>query len=78
MMKDSTKNTLLSLLVMALWGSLFPFVKIGYSAFNINPASVPDVLMFAAIRFVVCGIIVLITSGIILGNKEVRHESKSC
>ncbi len=43
---------------MILWGSLFPFVKIGYEAFSINTDSVPDILVFAAMRFIVCGIIV--------------------
>ncbi len=57
-MKSSAKTISLSLLVMALWGSLFPFIKIGYNAFNINASSIPDILMFASTRFVICGIIV--------------------
>ena len=32
---------------MMLWGSLFPFIKLGYTAFNINTDKVPDILMFA-------------------------------
>ena len=52
-MKNSNlKTILLSLLVMALWGSLFPLIKIGYNAFNINASSIPDILMFASTRFV--------------------------
>lgn len=54
-MKNSFKTIALSLLVMALWGSLFPMVKIGYGAFGIPCGSVPDILMFAGIRFVICG-----------------------
>lgn len=54
------KMILLSLLVMALWGSLFPFVKIGYIAFDINADSVADILMFAAMRFALCGALVCI------------------
>ncbi|MEE0946354.1 MAG: EamA family transporter [Acutalibacteraceae bacterium] len=57
-MKNSLKTISLSLLVMALWGSLFPMVKIGYSAFNINSASIPDIIMFAGVRFVICGLVV--------------------
>ena len=34
MKNNNTKTILLSLLVMALWGSLYPFIKIGYSAFK--------------------------------------------
>lgn len=62
-MKDkSIKTIFLSLLVMALWGSLFPMVKIGYSAFNINPASTPEILMFAALRFTICGALLCVWS----------------
>ena len=52
------KNLILPLIPMLLWGSLFPFIKIGYSAFNINTASIADILMFAALRFAFCGLIV--------------------
>ena len=55
-MKSNLKTISLSLLVMALWGSLFPMVKIGYSAFNISSNSIPDILMFAGVRFVICGL----------------------
>lgn len=52
------KNLFLSLLIMTLWGSLFPFIKIGYGAFNISSNSIPDILMFASIRFISSGAIV--------------------
>jgi len=58
MKKNSIKTISLSLLVMALWGSLFPMIKIGYNAFNINSSSIPDILMFASVRFILSGIIV--------------------
>ena len=52
----------LSLVVMALWGSLFPMIKIGYNAFNINASSIPDILMFASMRFILSGVIVCLFS----------------
>jgi len=58
MKNNKKKTTLLALLVMALWGSLFPFIKIGYKVFQISSASIPDILMFASIRFIVSGLIV--------------------
>ncbi len=61
-MKSNLKTVSLSLIVMALWGSLFPMVKIGYAAFNINSGSIPDILMFASVRFVISGLIVCIFS----------------
>ena len=53
-MKKS-KAIFLALIVMALWGSLFPCVKIGYKVLHIDSGSVPNILMFAALRFTVCG-----------------------
>lgn len=57
-MKNNLKTIILSLTVMALWGSLFPMVKLGYNAFGISSASIPDILMFASLRFLICGILV--------------------
>ena len=57
-MKKPLKNVLLSLLVMALWGSLFPMVKLGYKVFEIPSSSIPDILMFAGMRFVISGVAV--------------------
>lgn len=57
-MNTKTKSIILSLLVMLLWGSLFPCVKIGYAQFDINTQSIADILMFAAMRFTVCGLVV--------------------
>lgn len=53
----SKRKTLLSaLFVMFLWGSLFPMVKLGYSAYGIDTTG--DILLFAGIRFTVCGIVI--------------------
>lgn len=57
-MKNNTKSIILSLLVMALWGSLFPMIKLGYTALEINSKSVPDILMFASYRFIIGGFVV--------------------
>ena len=54
------KTILLSLFVMALWGSLYPFVKIGYIAFEIDGTDIPSILMFAGVRFAICGLIMCI------------------
>lgn len=50
----SKKKLILSaLLVMLLWGTLFPMVKLGYSVYNI--VTTGDILLFAGIRFTICG-----------------------
>ena len=50
------KGLIASLLVMALWGLLFPTVKLGYRVFGI--ATIGDTLAFAGFRFLVCGAII--------------------
>ena len=50
-------NVVLPLIPMIVWGSLFPFVKIGYKAFSIDTERIGDIIMLAAMRFSVCGII---------------------
>lgn len=52
------KGILSSLAVMLLWGALFPLVKLGYRFFGIS--STGDILAFAGIRFVVCGLIIIL------------------
>lgn len=75
-MKDklgNIKTILLSLVVMALWGSLFPCVKIGYQAFSISGTEIPDILMFAGTRFTLCGFII---SSIALCRKDKIEKPK--
>ena len=56
------KTVLLALLTMLLWGSLFPMVKLGFSAYSVSGTA--DILLFAGIRFVICGGIICIFSAI--------------
>lgn len=51
------KALLYSFIVMLLWGLLFPTVKLGYQTFGIE--SVGDILTFAGLRFVICGILII-------------------
>ena len=50
---SKNKTVWLALLTMLLWGSLFPMVKLGFSAFEVK--STADILLFAGIRFLICG-----------------------
>ena len=56
------KTLLLSLLAMTLWGSLYPCIKLGYKVFGISGKAVPDILMFAGMRFVISGLVVSLFS----------------
>ena len=51
-------DILFPLFPMLLWGSLFPMIKIGYAAGGIDTACIPDIIMFAAMRFTICGVLV--------------------
>jgi len=50
---NKNKTVWLALLTMLLWGSLFPTVKLGFSSYGVE--STADILLFAGIRFVICG-----------------------
>ncbi|MBR5460547.1 MAG: DMT family transporter [Clostridia bacterium] len=57
---QKSKALILSLFVMLLWGTLFPTVKLSYSAFDISTTG--DILFFAGMRFVVCGGVICLFS----------------
>lgn len=46
-----------ALLCTLLWGSAFPFIKLGYAAFRIVGA--PSQILFAGLRFALAGLLVL-------------------
>jgi len=50
------RQLLLALLTMLLWGSLFPTVKLGFSAYGVSGTA--DILLFAGIRFFISGIVI--------------------
>lgn len=45
-----------ALFVMLLWGTLFPMVKLGFKAYDISGTG--DILLFAGVRFVICGAVI--------------------
>jgi len=48
-----------ALLVCALWGSLYAFIKLGYSAFGVRAGDIPSVLLFAGSRFIISGAVMV-------------------
>ncbi len=58
---------------MLLWGTLFPTVKLSYSAFDISTTG--DILFFAGMRFVVCGGVICLFS--LVTDKESFKPAKS-
>lgn len=66
-------SVLLCLLACALWGSLFPFIKVGYGFFKISADDMPSIILFAGMRFTISGIIIMTISG----KKEEQNLKKS-
>lgn len=50
------KSLCLALFVMLLWGTLYPMVKLGFRTYNVHTTA--DILLFAGLRFVICGAII--------------------
>lgn len=50
---NKNKTIWSALLVMFLWGLLFPLVKLGFSACGVETTA--DIMLFAGLRFVICG-----------------------
>nr|WP_326184193.1 DMT family transporter [uncultured Oscillibacter sp.] len=65
---NKTKKILLLVLVMFLWGSLAPFTKAGYEAFRIDTSYIPNVILFAGLRFTICGAVITAISAATRGN----------
>ena len=59
---SKSKTVWLALLTMLLWGSLFPMVKLGFKSYSVE--GVADILLFAGIRFTICGAVICLFSAI--------------
>lgn len=66
---------ILSLICMALWGSAFPSVKIGYDLLNIETADIFSKIYFAGLRFFLAGIMIFLLHRIIYKKRaKIRKE----
>lgn len=60
MMKKKIKTALAAIFCTMLWGTAFPFIKLGYAAFSIAEENIGSKLLFAGLRFFLAGIAVLV------------------
>ena len=59
---NKNKVVLQALFTMILWGSLFPMVKLGFAKYQVS--STADILLFAGVRFVICGVVICIYAAV--------------
>ena len=59
---------LLAIFCNCLWGSAFPFIKMGYRLFSIDSANTPSILCFAGVRFMLGSFLVLLGSVLLQGK----------
>lgn len=55
---SKTMTVILAIFCNILWGSAYPGIKLGYQAFGIE--TVPQILLFAGLRFTVAGFILIL------------------
>ncbi len=65
----------LAIFCTLLWGTAFPFIKLGYSSFEIAQGDIGAKLLFAGLRFTIAGLMVYIVSAFAL--KKIPRLSKS-
>ena len=58
-LRTKTAAVLLSVLCTLLWGTAFPFIKLGYAAFEVADGDAGAMLLFAGCRFFLAGLMVL-------------------
>ena len=62
---------LLAIFCNVLWGSAFPFIKLGYRLFSIDSGNTASIFCFAGVRFMLGSVLVLLGS-ILLHGKAPR------
>lgn len=59
---------LLAVICNCLWGSAFPFIKLGYRLFTIDSADTASILCFAGVRFMMGSVLVFLASWLLEGG----------
>ena len=67
----------IAILCNAMWGSAFPFIKLGYRLFAIDTADTASILCFAGVRFMLGSVLVLVCIGIWLVNKSPAKKERA-
>jgi len=73
-MTKSLVVCLMASICCALWGSAFPFVKIGYRLLGISSQAIESQILFAGTRFTLAGILTIIIGSVI--SKKILIPAK--
>ena len=68
---------IIAILCNAMWGSAFPFIKLGYRLFAIDTADTASILCFAGVRFMLGSVLVLVCIGIWLVNRAPAKKERA-
>ena len=63
---------LMAVVCNVLWGSAFPFIKLGYRLFAIDSADTASILCFAGVRFMMGAALVWL-AGLALNRRPPKH-----
>ncbi|MEE1061769.1 MAG: DMT family transporter [Ruminococcus sp.] len=72
--KNYKTAVVLAIFCTLLWGTAFPFIKLGYAQFDIADTNIGSKLLFAGARFTIAGLAVLLTSSI--KSKQLERLTK--
>ncbi len=61
LIKNTTASYFIAILCTLLWGTAFPFIKLGYTSFSIGEGDIGAKLIFAGLRFMIAGAMVYLT-----------------
>lgn len=73
-LKNNKSAVAVAIFCTLLWGTAFPFIKLGYSAFEIAENDLGSKLLFAGFRFALAGIIAFVI--VMIAGKKVPKISK--
>lgn len=80
-LKKPIISAMAAMMCCMLWGSAFPFIKIGYGLFEIDAEDTVSQILFAGIRFLLAGVLVIIFGSVFSGKVLVPKKdnlSKVC
>ena len=59
-LKNPIIMAIIALICCALWGSATPAIKTGYKLLSVDTGSIPSIILFAGLRFLLAGILTII------------------